>query len=137
MSKSPDKVEWGWTASQRRAILILLFALLAVLCFRYFTQPGFVPNPQPAEGARAGELATRIDPNTADWQTLAAIPTLGEKRAKDIVAYRQQMQSVLKTLTVFKRPLDLIPVRGIGVATIENIQPYLTFPGDPSTQPKP
>ena len=52
-----------------------------------------ISDPQPSEGPRAAELQSRIDPNAADWKTLAAIPNLGEKRAKAIVAYRDGIRS--------------------------------------------
>src|SRR5207302_6512491 len=79
-----------WTASQRRALLVLLLVLGIVLAARRVRDRAELPDPPAAEGPRAAELADRIDPNTADWQTLAAIPTLGEKRARDIVRYRQR-----------------------------------------------
>jgi hypothetical protein len=132
----PEPREWGWNLSQRRALLLLLSILLVVFCVRLAMNRQFVPTPQPPQGVRAGELATRIDANTADWQTLAAIPGLGEKRAKDIVAFRERMLARRPGRRVFERPADLILVRGIGPATVANIEPYLIFPpGSVATQP--
>ena len=77
-----------------------------------------------------------IDPNAADCQTLSAIPTLGEKRAKAIVAYREQSRSQHANAVAFREPSDLLRVRGIGQATMENLRPYLIFPSDrPATSP--
>lgn len=127
--------EWGWNLSQRRALIFLLSILLVALCVRFALNRQFVPDPQPPQGARAGELATRIDPNTADWQTLAAIPRLGEKRAKAIVAFRDQMRGETRR-PVFLHASDLRRIRGIGPATVANLEPYLIFPTlTPTTRP--
>ena len=79
-----------WTYSQRRVLLVLLSVLCVALIVRYALHPVYVSDPQPPVPARFSELADRIDPNTADWQTLAALPGIGERRAKDIVAYRER-----------------------------------------------
>lgn len=133
---SDDKqrpVEIGWTQPQRNALLALLAVFLVVLMVRFAMNRAYVPDPQPSQGARAGELATRMDPNSADWQMLAAIPTLGEKRAKEIVAYRDRLRAAAPNTIPFKHPTDLLHIRGIGPATIENLKPYLIFPSDSST----
>lgn len=138
MADDPHQpVEYGWTLPQRRALVLLLGVLLVVLCIRYAVNRAYISDPQPPQGARAGELATRIDPNVADWQTLAAIPTLGEKRAKEIVAYRIRGQEANPGAIIFRDPTDLVHVRGIGRATIENLRPYLIFPPvePPTTAP--
>lgn len=129
---NPGK-ELGWIGPQRRALVFLLSLLLAFLAIQTFRNRTYVPNPQPPEGSRAGELASRIDPNAADWQTLAAIPTVGEKRAKAIVAYRERARAGRPDAVVFRNASDLTLVRGIGGATAENLGPYLFFPGDPAT----
>ena len=71
-----------WTASQRRGLLVLLTLMCAALGVRYACTPAYVSDPQPARPSRYDQLADRIDPNTADWQSLAALPGLGEKRAR-------------------------------------------------------
>ena len=126
----PEPAAVGWSLVQRRALLVLLAVFLLALVARLALDRQFVSNPQPAHGARYDELASRIDPNSADWQTLSAIPTLGERRAKAIVAYREQAQSQGSTPPAFRNPKDLLRVRGIGQATIENLRPYLIFPSD-------
>src|SRR5579872_4292501 len=99
--------ELGWTLPQRRALLTVLGVFLIVLCLRFVTDRQYVSDPQPPHGARYNELASRVDPNTADWQTLAAIPTLGEKRARDIVAYRDRVRGTDPNAIVFKSAADL------------------------------
>ena len=124
---------FGWTLSQRRALILLLSILFIWLCIRFAMNRRYVSDPQPPNGSRADELASRIDPNTADWQTLAAIPELGEKRAKAIVEYREQIHQKDPQRIVFAAPTDLLPIRGIGQATMENMEPYLLFPSKPAS----
>lgn len=133
MTSPPSQSEsrdWGWTRSQRRGLLVLLTALLLFLTFRVVHNRMYISDPQPTEGPRAAELESRIDPNSADWQTLAAIPGLGEKRAKAIVAYRDSVHVANAGKLAFHSPSDLLHIRGIGAATIDNLRPYLTFPSD-------
>ena len=126
---SPDSpVELGWTLGQRRALTFLLAIFLAVLWGRFACNRRYVADPQPLTADRADELATRVDPNSADWETLAAIPTLGEKRAREIVAYREKNRVPGRDTVVFHELDDLMRVRGIGRATAENLKPYLVFP---------
>ena len=73
-------------------------------------------------------MADRLDPNTATWQELVAIPTLGEKRAKGIVEYRQDWAKRHPGDPAFKSPVDVVAVKGIGAGTMEAMTPYLTFP---------
>ena len=117
-----------WTYSQRVALLVIVALLLGYLTYRYVTNPVYVSNPQPTDPPRAAELVDRIDPNTADVPTLAALPTLGEKRAKLIVDYREARRSRDPNAIVFTRLEDLLRVRGIGPATIDQMRPYLEFP---------
>src|SRR6185437_10128196 len=100
--------EFGWSRSQRRALLSLLTVLFLLLCIRFALHRSHVPDPQPPEGSRAAELASRIDPNTADWQTLSAIPTLGPKRAKDLVAFRERVHAARPATVVYQSPTDLL-----------------------------
>lgn len=111
--------------------------MFGYLAFRIVTHSEHVTNPPPPEGPRAAELEDRIDPNRADWTALAALPTIGEKRAKDIVAYREQFVSVNPDKRAFAVPSDLLNIRGIGPATLSQIEPFLIFPSSPppSSQP--
>jgi len=121
--------DFGWTLPQRRAMLILLSLFLFVLILQLAFNRHFVPE-HPVHGARAAELASRLDPNTADWQALAAIPNIGEKRAKDIVSYRERVHGANPGAVVFKSIYDLRVIRGIGPAMVEKLRPYLIFPGE-------
>ena len=117
-----------WTYSQRRVLLVLLSALCVVLIVRYALNPVYVSDPQPPVPPRFNELADKIDPNTAGWQTLAALPGIGERRAKDIIAYRERVRGSDPSRVVFDAPGDLLYIKGIGPAMVSGIQDYLVFP---------
>ena len=85
MPGAPPTSHFTWNESQRRVLLVLLAILLAFLLTRYACNRMYVSDPQPEVTPRFDELADRIDPNTADWQTLAALPGIGERRARDVV----------------------------------------------------
>ena len=124
-----------WTGPQRSVLLALLACLLVYLVIRLILNPAYVSDPQPLKPSRYDELADRIDPNTADWQTLAALPALGEKRAKTIVEYRESFVKEHPDHLAFEEPEDLLLVRGIGNAMLATLRPYMLFPSDAATQP--
>ena len=131
MGDAPSNISpLAWTLPQRRVLLALLSVLCVVLLVRYLFNPTYVSDPQPEVPARFHELADRIDPNTADWQTLAALPGIGEKRARDIVAYRESARARAgdSARVVFDAEGDLLYVKGIGPAMISAMLPYLEFP---------
>ncbi len=130
------RVPEPWTAPQRAVICALLCAMLAYLAIRWWLNPMYVSDPQPRDPPRAIELADRIDPNTADTPTLAALPMIGEKRAREIVAYRERFLRDHPGKAAFTRPEDLYRIKGFGVAIVAQIQPYLLFPDHaPTTRP--
>ena len=88
------------TPSQRRGLSLLLGILILILAIRLILNPTTVPDPQPAEGPRASELADRVDPNVASEAELAAIPGLGEKRAEAIVEFRRRFGNCLPCSSV-------------------------------------
>ena len=122
-----------WSRRQRGAVLGIVTALLCYLAIQYSRNPVEIGDPPPADGARADELADRVDPNTADAAALAAIPMLGEKRAAEVVAYREDFLKDHPGEIAFAKASDLIKVKGIGPATIKTMEPYLVFPGTRAT----
>lgn len=123
-----------WTAPQRGVLIALTLALLGLLVFRYLRNPSYTSDPQPIEPPRFHDLADRIDPNTADWPAFAALPTLGQKRAKEIVAYRETFLQQHPDQLPFAQLRDLQHIKGIGPATLTALEPYLLFPqADPPT----
>ena len=117
-----------WTLAQRRVVLAIIVALLAYLAIEYRLNPKQVSDPQPPEGSRFNELADRLDPNTADAAALAAIPQLGEKKAEQIVEYREDFVHSHPGQPAFTDPRDLLKIKGIGISTMNNMEPFLVFP---------
>ena len=124
-----------WTAPQRGVLIAFTLILSVVLLYRVITNRQYVSDPQPAKSARFDELADRLDPNVATWQELAVLPQLGEKRAKEIVAAREEWRRIDPKRVVYTRAEDLLAVKGIGLAMVETLRPYLMFPAaQPTTQ---
>jgi hypothetical protein len=114
----------------------LLSLLLVWLLVRWWLNPVYVSDPQPRDPPRALELADRIDLNTADEQMLSALPMIGPRRARDIVAYRQRFTRDNPGQPAFARLEDLYRIRGFGPAIVAQLQPYLIFPRrTPTTAP--
>lgn len=122
----------AFSASQRRGLSVVLFVLVGFCVYRYFAGRSHISDPPPPQGERWADLADKIDPNTADWSELAALPAIGEKRAKAIVARREIVKSRDPKAIAFTRPEDLFYVDGFARALVEQARPYLEFP---ATQP--
>lgn len=116
----------GWTVRQRKILIGLEVALLAIAIARYASNPLYVAGTPAAP--RAGELSDRIDPNEATWPMLAALPALGEERSRQIVAYREAFVRDHPDQLAFQRPEDLAKVKGIGPVIVEQLRPFLIFP---------
>ena len=127
-----DGPAFAWTAQQRRALLAILTLLCLGLGIRYACNPTFVSDPQPEHPALYRDLADRVDPNTADLNTLTAIPNLGEKRAEAIIEFRELRARQHPREPAFHVVEDLMAVRGIGPAMVDNLKPYLIFPARPA-----
>jgi hypothetical protein len=109
--------------------------VLAVLLWRTVRDRAYISEPQPLRPAKFEELADRLDPNTASWEELVAIPMLGEKRARAVVEYREGwLKRHPGEGPAFKSAIDLVVVRGIGASMVETLAVHLTFPA-PATSP--
>src|SRR5437762_11397796 len=126
-----------WTPSQRGVLIAFALILSTVLLLRLAFNHHYISDPQPLRPERYDELADRLDPNVASWQELAVLPQLGEKRAREIVAYREQFRADRRGDVAFARIEDLLKVRGIGVAMIETIRPHLMFPATRAAATRP
>lgn len=121
------------SAAERWVFLLTLIFLLATFAW-FFTQNGerdltrvvvekppeavsAVQETEPvaAPGILDGE---RININTAAVEDLMRLPSIGEVRAKDIVAYREAKGP-------FGKPEDIQEVSGIGEKTCAKLSPYI------------
>jgi DNA uptake protein ComE-like DNA-binding protein len=109
-------------------VIGLLSAVVVYVTVRLILNPTYVSDPQPPVPSRAHELEDRIDPNTADAHTLAALPQIGLNRAQDIVEYRERFVAENPGQVAFTKPADLMRIRGFGVAMVSHVEPYLFFP---------
>lgn len=116
-----------WTARQRGALGVVVGVLVLGLAGWYGGNRVRVSDPQDEIGGRAGEVVDRIDPNTADWETLAALPVIGKAMAQRIVEEREAYRTAHPGQRAYTKVEDLLRVKGIGEATIRTIEPYLAF----------
>lgn len=71
----------------------------------------------------------KVNVNTADVAQLSLLPRVGPSVAQRIVEFRKENGP-------FKRPEDLMLVRGIGEKTFELLKPYLAVAGDTTLKEK-
>lgn len=133
-AEAPGGGSVAWSPAQRRTLLVALTCVCGYLLYRVGTERTVISDPQPVRPLREQELADRIDPNTATAAELATLPGLGERRAGDIVRFRENHALARPGRPAFSSPQDLMKVRGIGVVLSQQMQPYLIFP-PPTTGP--
>jgi len=100
--------------------------------------PSGSASPSPAPSAEAGAAASsgltpdgKVILNRAGLAELMRLPGVGPKRAEAILALRER-------LGAFRRPTDLLRVRGIGPASLQKMQPHFVLdPPPPSPPPAP
>lgn len=135
MSESDRHTFVPFTLRQRRGLIALLILFLCAIAIGLLRNRSFVADPIPNEAMRYLELQDRIDPNEADVALLAALPALGERRAQDIVNFRESRRVADPKRIVFREPNDLLQIRGIGGGILAQVRPFLRFPDSPTTQP--
>lgn len=124
---SPPRA-WVWSTRQRAALGVVVLGVVAGLAVRAYLNPLHLPDPPAPAGPLADQLDLRVDPNEADWPALAALPSIGEKRAREIVEYRRAYEAEHEGAVAFKGAEDLMNVKGIGKATTRALEPHLVFP---------
>jgi competence protein ComEA len=89
--------------------------------------PGEDPEPLSSGITKDGKVVL----NCASAEELTRLPGVGEKRSADIVALRERLGK-------FKRPTDLLRVRGIGPKSLQKMKPYFILdpPEDSGTKDK-
>jgi hypothetical protein len=126
-----------WNKSQRAVLALFILIACAVLAYRAWHQTHLIPDPEPPTAARASELITKLNPNTAPWEQLAILPNLSEERAKKIIAYRTRYEHDHPNQPTFTKPEDLLRIPGIGVAMLETLEPYFVFGPQPTSTTRP
>ena len=92
-------------------------ALLSALVLGALLAAGTAP------ALAADKLSGVVNVNTASAEQLALLPGIGDTRAREIVAARQQRGG-------FKRVEDLLAVKGIGEASLAKLRPFVSLQGD-------
>lgn len=117
-----------WTSPQRRGLSVVLAIILIAAGMMLLRNRVGIPAQLPESGHRADELLTRLDPNTASADELAALPGIGPAVAGRIVQERESFARARPGQVAFKRLEDLERVSGIGEMTLKQLEPYLAFP---------
>ena len=106
--------------NRRQVASSVAAVVLACLCCVLFLASG--SGGPDAEGAIV--LNEKINPNTADVDSLMRLANIGPKRAEAIVAYRS---NVPQGDRAFEGPQDMEKIKGIGPATVEAMKSELCF----------
>ncbi len=88
----------------------------------------------PATASPWATPPARIDPNTAHWWELSALPRIGMTSAEGIIRYRESATTNTPPQdprAAFYSANDLTRVKGIGPKTAARINRFLTFPTRP------
>jgi competence protein ComEA len=116
---------------------VVAFALAAHAAAATQEQVGPAPSGSVVLAAQAASGEAPAEPpsgvvnvNTATTQQLQLLPGIGPSRAQAIIERREQHP--------FRRPEDLLAIRGIGRATLNRMLPYVVLEGDTTlTRPVP
>ena len=95
----------------RKSLHILTFALITLALASTAMANDAAPAPSGV-----------VNINSGDASQLALLPRVGEKTAKQIIAWRTEHGP-------FKKTSDLMQVKGIGAKTFERLAPYITVDG--------
>jgi competence protein ComEA len=100
--------------------LQVLVGLLAVVMI--FCSYAYAADPAATQKKAGPKYEGVVNINTATVDELKMLPGIGDKIAKDIVAYRQ-------TKGTFALANDLLKVKGIGQKKFDKIKPYIVLEG--------
>jgi len=109
--------------ADQAAVGILTLSALVVMILWWAGQGGVRGRQIELQQAEPVDFQFQVDLNSATWQELVLLPGIGETLAMRIIESRMDEGP-------FSEAADLLRVRGIGPATFERLQPYLTPLGD-------
>lgn len=104
------------TEDEQRILLFLVFFALLGLSLHF---SGLVANDEPTSADSLNfekDFEIKYDLNSVTLEELKTIPKIGEKKAKDILSFREQ--------NGFKSRTDLMKIKGIGEKTFLKIKDY-------------
>jgi competence protein ComEA len=120
LADAKRKLPW-FNPGDRLALGVVCAVLIGLLGLHWVLGAGIGKTPPHLEGVERVD-DHKIDINRADWWELQALQGIGEKRAKDIVAYRDRHGP-------FKSVDDLVDVKGIGPKMLLGLRSHLTAGG--------
>jgi comEA protein len=95
---------------------LFITACAAITALTIVNEPQYVRvSSEPRTAAPVCESIPRLNLNTATSEELQTLPGIGEVRAADIIAYREERGR-------FAEIDELLEVRGIGEATLANLR---------------
>lgn len=133
MTDQIDNASWGWNHRNLLAIALLATTLAGIVGWRAYRNRAILLHDLTTVPMAPLQAQDTIDPNTADWPSLARLPGVGPATAQAVCAYRKARAAEHPGETIFSCPADLQAVPGIGPKTAERIAPYLFFPAQQST----
>ena len=107
----------------RVLLMMLAVAAMAVLPAAA-QQKSQAPASKPSAAAKDAAAIAPVNLNTATQAQLETLPGIGAKAAQRILEYRQKNGS-------FKKPEDVMNVKGIGEKAFLKLKPYLTVTDRP------
>ncbi len=128
-----EKKKHIWKKESLRLYLVVLFFLLSGIWYSHAVRGGglemgevvtLADLEQSAEqdvgqSVRAEDILGKININLADQEELMRLSGIGEKRAAQIIAYREEKG-------MFQRIEDIMQISGIGEKTFEEIKDDIT-----------
>jgi competence ComEA-like helix-hairpin-helix protein len=116
-------MDFSWRRANLAAILALLIAGGAVLCWHVADQSVRAGEEIPVNPSRVAQGRDLVDPNTASCASIRRLPGMGQAKAQAIIAWREGHKD-----QPFREARDLSRIRGIGPVLTHRIAPYLDLP---------
>ncbi len=104
--------------TMKKLVIVLLCSLFVIASVQAVFAAKTTKGSQNNQVVTENAIASAIDINNADIDTLITLPGIGEKTAQKIGAYREANGP-------FKSVDDLLNVKGIGPKVLEKIRPLV------------